>query len=476
MLLTLSTTHSPATDLGYLLYKNPARVNRFELTFGVASVFWPEAGADCATAALLVEVDPIALSRRSARDDARPLEPYVNDRPYAASSFLGVAIAEVYGTALSGRCNDRPELVQTAIPLSIGLPVLPCRGGASLLSALFEPLGYTVEATRLPMADLGDSIYFDVKLSGVQRLSEALAHLCVLVPVLDNEKHYWVGNDEVDKLLRRGGDWLPSHPERELITRRYLKNRPGLARAALAQLSADEEAELGEADQAAEAGDAPAEASLPGPTTREAALERSLNLNAVRLKAVHHTLRERGVQRVLDLGCGEGKLTQRLLEDRRFTAITAVDVSPVVLGIAGRRLKLDRLSERDRARLTLMQGSLVYRDARLKGFDGAACVEVVEHLDPWRLSGFSEALFGHARPGLVLLTTPNREYNVLYPGLEGGKLRHSDHRFEWTRAEFVAWATDQAERHRYNVEFVPIGDEHPEHGAPTQMGIFTRCD
>lgn len=462
MLLTLCTTLSPATDLGYLLYKNPARVNTFNLTFGKASVFWPEATAERATAALLVEVDPIALSRRSARDDARPLEPYVNDRPYAASSFLSVAIAEVFGTALSGRCAERPELAQGPIPLQLGLPVLPCRGGEGLLRDLFEPLGYTVAARRLQLGTLGESPYFDVTLSGEVKLSDALAHLCVLVPVLDNEKHYWVGQDEVDKLLRRGGEWLPAHPQKDLITRRYLKHRPGLMRAALAQLSPEEEANEAE--------------ETPRRAATEDALEESLNLNGLRLKAVHHALRDSGAQRVLDLGCGEGRLTRRLIEDKHFSAVTAMDVSAYALELAGRKLRIERMPQAQRDRLTLLHGSLVYRDTRLQGYDAAACVEVVEHLDPWRLHAFSEALFSCARPRTVVMTTPNREYNVLYPGLAEGRFRHGDHRFEWTRAEFEGWASEQAERHRYTVTFQPIGELHPEHGAPTQMGIFTRCD
>ena len=461
MLLTLRSTLSPATDLGYLLHKNPSRLNSFKLSFGTASVFWPEADAQAATAALLVEVDPVALSRRSARDDSRPLEPYVNDRPYAACSFLSVAIAEVYGSALSGRCADRPALAEQEIPLQVGLPVLPCRGGEALLRELFEPLGYTVTAARRSLGDLGESAYYDVTLSATVRLSDALAHLCVLVPVLDNEKHYWVGDDEVDKLLRRGGDWLPAHPARELITRRYLKHRPGLTRAALAALSPEEEASEAE--------------ETPKKAATEDAMEEALNLNGLRLKAVHHALRERGAGRVLDLGCGEGRLTRRLIEDKRFTAVTAVDVSAHVLEIAGRKLKIDQMPSAQRARLTLLQGSLVYRDTRLQGYDAAACVEVIEHLDPWRLAAFASALFGCARPATVILTTPNQEYNVLYPGLSAGRFRHGDHRFEWTRAEFQAWSQSAAEAHGYTVEFSDIGEAHPEHGAPTQMGIFTRC-
>lgn len=461
MLLTLTTTQQPATDLGYLLFKNPARVNSFKLTFGAGTVFWPEASEDRATAALWVEVDPVSLSRQTTRDDARPLEPYVNDRPYTASSFLATAIAEIYGSALSGRCEARPELASGPIPLEIGLPVLACRGGEKLLRELFEPLGYTVEASRLSMGSLGDGVHFAVTLRGLVKLSDALAHLCVLVPVLDHAKHYWVGSDEVDKLLRRGGDWLPTHPARELITRRYLKYRPNLAKAALAQLAPEDFT--------------PEEEPRATPAAEEA-LEEGLDLNTTRLAAVHAALRESGAKRVMDLGCGDGKLTRRLVEDRRFEHVLAMDVSAQCVEITARRLRWDRMGPEERARLSLLHGSLVYRDARLEGYDAAAVVEVVEHLDPWRLDAFAEALFAAARPRTVVLTTPNREYNALYPNLADGRMRHGDHRFEWSRAEFEGWAAEVAERHRYTVVFQAVGEVHPELGAPTQMGVFTRCD
>lgn len=463
MLLTLSTTLNPATDLGYLLYKNPARAQSFELSFGQAQVFWPEASAERATVALMVEVDPIALSRSSARDDKRPLQPYVNDRPYAASSFLSVAIGEVFGSALSGNSRERPALVDQAIPLRVDLPTLPCHGGEALLRALFEPLGYTVSATRLPLdevyAEWGGSSLYAVTLEATLRLAELLAHLTVLIPVLDDEKHYWVGEDEVEKLLRRGGDWLPGHPQRELITRRYLKHRGELTRAAMEVLSPEESAD--DAEKSAEI---------------EASPEEPLSLNVERIQRVHQLLRESGAKRVLDLGCGEGKLLKRLFEDKHFDEVVGVEVSMHSLNIAERRLHLKQAPDAKKARLKLLHGSLVYRDRRLEGYDAAACVEVVEHLDPWRLRAFAGALFGSAKPGLVLLTTPNSEFNARYPSLPAGRFRHPDHRFEWTRAEFRAWAEAVAKEHGYTVSFQPIGEEDPELGPSTQMGVFQRCD
>ncbi|HSF02766.1 MAG TPA: 3' terminal RNA ribose 2'-O-methyltransferase Hen1, partial [Solirubrobacterales bacterium] len=250
MILEVSTTYRPATDLGYLLHKNPARAQSFDLAFGRAHVVYPAATDELCTVVLLVDVDPVGLVRGpGARAGA--VREYVNDRPYVASSFLSVALARVFGSALAGRSSERPELAQTPIPLMAKLGVVPCRGGESLLQRLFEPLGYGVTAHphRLDerLEELGPSPYFTVELSATCRLSQLLTHLYVLVPVLDREKHYWIGDAEVDKLLRHGEGWLASHPERELIARRYLRYT-GLVRRALAQLVEEDEPDFEEVE------------------------------------------------------------------------------------------------------------------------------------------------------------------------------------------------------------------------------------
>lgn len=466
MLLTISTTHQPATDLGYLLAKNPARTQSFALSFGQAHVFYPEASEERCTAALLLEVDPVGLvrGRKGPSGEGGMLEQYVNDRPYVASSFLSVALSNVFGTGMSGRSRERPELATTALPLEARLPVVPCRGGEGLLRGLFEPLGYEVTATHLPLdpthPDWGESPYFDVTLRGTQRLSDLLSHLYVLMPVLDRDKHYWIGDEEVEKLLRHGSGWLATHPEREAITQRYLRNRKGLVRDALARLAEEDAPDPDAAEEAAEA--------------QEAAAERRICLNTQRLDAVVAALREKGARRVLDLGCGEGRLLQLLLKDRSFEEIAGLDVSYRTLEIAQSRLHLDRLSAAQQERLKLFHGALTYRDRRLEGYDAAAVVEVIEHLDPARLAAFERVLFEFARPAVVVLTTPNQEYNVRWESLPAGKFRHRDHRFEWSRAELQAWASGVAERFGYAVEFRPVGPDDAEVGAPTQMALFTR--
>ncbi len=468
MLLTITTTHRPASDLGYLLHKHPERFQSFDLSFGQAHVFYPEVMAERCTAGLLLDVDPVGVVRGKSPDQGFLLGQYVNDRPYAASSFLSVAISQVFGSALQGRCNDRPELAATAIPLSARLDVLPVRGGDRFLRAVFEPLGYQVEAVgclldeRFP--EWGASPYFSVAIHKTTTLADLLTHLYVLVPVFDGRKHYYVGEDEINKLLAKGESWLARHPEKEEIARRYLRFQPSLFRMALARLVEEEE---------------PVEAEDDGQRPQEKAeetLEKPLSLNEHRLGTVVAALRASGARRVLDLGCGAGNLLRELLMDRQFEEIVGLDVSIRSLEAAQRRLKRDRLPPTQANRLRLLHGSLMYRDKRLEGFDAAAVVEVVEHLDPPRLSAFERVLFEFARPQAVVLTTPNREYNVTWETLPAGQFRHSDHRFEWTRPEFQGWAEAVGSRFGYAVRFVPVGPEHDKLGPPTQMGIFQRTD
>lgn len=466
MLLTLSTTHRPATDLGFLLHKNPGAVRSVTLGFGTAHVFYPEATEERCTAALLLDVDPIALvrGRKGSSSPMAALAPYVNDRPYVASSFMSVAIAKLFGTAMGGRSAERQELADTPIPLEIHIPVLPCRGGENVLRRLFEPLGYGLTASPIPLderfPDWGMSRYVDATLSTTGRVADVLSHLYVMLPVLDDEKHYWVARDEIDKLLRRGEGWLGTHPERELITRRYLRYQSGLAREALARLMEEDQPDP--------------DAEQERHDREEKQVEDRIGLRDQRIGAVLAALRGTGATQVLDLGCGDGRLVQAMLRDGSFQRIVGVDVSHAALERAARRLHFEQMSPKQRERVELLQSSLTYQDRRLEGYDAAAVVEVIEHLDPPRMGAFEHTLFEVARPITVVLTTPNVEYNARFGGLPAGALRHRDHRFEWTRDEFRAWAGRTANAHGYAVRFLPVGPEDPEAGPPTQMAVFTR--
>ncbi|MFG2622001.1 3' terminal RNA ribose 2'-O-methyltransferase Hen1 [Streptomyces sp. NPDC048507] len=484
MFLTISTTGTPerpATDLGFLLHKHPGKAQAFATSHGTAHVFYPEATAARCTAALLLEVDPVALVRRGqgkgrggAPDTA--LAQYVNDRPYAASSLLAVALGGVFRSALAGRCAARPELPPRPLPLRVEIPVLPARGGAELVRRLFGPLGWNSVRTEPVVLDerfpeWGDSRYVRLVLEGELGLQDALRQLYVLLPVLDDAKHYWIAPDEVDKLLRAGDGWLAGHPEHALIAARYLARHKrltqhALERLELARLAEADGSEAGELDDAVEdaVDEAAADAAAAGP---------AVPLAVRRREAILAALRTAGAARVLDLGCGQGQLVQALLKDVSFTEIVGVDVSMRALGTAAKRLRPDRMGERQSSRVSLLQGSLAYTDKRLAGYDAAVLSEVIEHLELPRLPALEYAVFGAARPRTVLVTTPNVEYNVRWESLPAGHVRHRDHRFEWTREEFRGWAGRVAARFGYTVAYVPVGDEDPDVGPPTQMAVFT---
>ena len=470
MLLSI-TSHSPAaTDLGYLLHKNPANVHTADLSFGKATVFYSVAREDECAAHLLVEVDPVALVRsRGARQGGWALGQYVNDRPYSASSFLSTAISRCFGTALAGRCAQRPELPAKPQDLTIALPSLPMAGSPDRVLELFRPLGYSVEISR-PLLDghfpeWGEARHGNVTLKIHSPLAEVLRHLFVLIPALDSNKHYWIGPDEIDKLVAKGEGWLADHPQRDRITTRYLKFRHSLINEALDRLNPPpDESDLDDGPSG--------ETQDPD----EPEVERRMSLHDQRLDRVTEIIREIQPDSVVDLGCGGGKLLIRLLQKTKVPRLLGVDVDSRSLEIAAKRLRLESLPESRRKRITLVQGALTYRDIRIENHDVATLVEVIEHLEPDRLDALERVIFHHARPGTLIVTTPNREYNTLFETLGANELRHPDHRFEWSRAEFREWAERIVADHGYAVRFEGLGGEHVSHGPPSQIAVFTRID
>jgi 3' terminal RNA ribose 2'-O-methyltransferase Hen1 len=460
MLLKISTTHQPATDLSFLLHKHPDKLQSVELSNGNAHIFYPEASHEKCCAALLLDIDPIGLVRNSGDygPDSFSLAQYVSDRPYVASSFLSVALSKAFSTAMNGTCAKRPELVDIIMPFEIELSLIPApRGGELLIRKLFEPLGYKVALQRHSLnsnfENWGDSKYYTLNLKGDFKLKDLLAHLYVLIPVLDNEKHYWVSQHEVEKLLQKGEGWLKDHPEKEQITKRYLRNIAGLTRNALTRLMDDEGAEMVTEEKDVE--------SIAKET-----------LHNKRLKAVLSELILSGAKTILDLGCGEGKLLRMLLKEKQFESIVGVDVSHHALEKAMQRINFEEMAPRQKERINVLQGALTYRDNRLNGFEAAAIVEVIEHLDLNRLKAFERVVFEFSKPKTIVLTTPNREYNELFETMEAGDMRHTDHRFEWTRNEFETWAKEVAVKNNYHVNFKPVGEVEEKVGAPSQMAIF----
>lgn len=460
MLLTISTTHQPATDLGYLLHKHPDKFQTVDLSHGKAHIFYPEAKNEKTEICLLLDIDPIELVKgvRNLSGRGFSLGHYVNDRPYVASSFMSVAIAKAFSTALNGKCSGKPELAEKILPFEIKIAVVAApSGGEYLIRKLFEPLGYAVSITRHILdnkfTQWGDSKYYTLELKNNLTTQELLSHLYVLLPVLDNDKHYYISENEIDKLIKKGKGWLENHPQKEQITNRYLLHFKSLTRAALNRLKEDDDVlETNEVD--------------------EKTIKRKETLHQKRLNMVLEKLVELGAETVLDLGCGEGKLLKLLLKKKQFKKIIGVDISYSELNKAKDKLYWDDMPPKQKERIQLFQGALTYRDKRLDGYDAAALVEVIEHLDEDRLDALERVVFECSKPRTVIITTPNKEYNIIYENMDAHKMRHDDHRFEWTRKEFQDWGDNVASKNNYRVEYFPIGEEEKNIGAPSQMAIF----
>jgi 3' terminal RNA ribose 2'-O-methyltransferase Hen1 len=465
MLLTITYTGKNTTDLGFLLHKNPYRPQKFELSFGCAYVFYPCLSDEKTTAALLLDINPVDLARGKAGSGG--LFDYVNDRPYVSSSFLSVAISGVFRTAMTGAADDHQQLSDSPLDLEAFISMLPCRGDLAqqtqrtMINRVFEPLGYEVNYETFDMdekfLEWGKSKYVNLTLKGKVRLRDMLKHIYVLIPVFDRQKHYWVGEAEVEKLLRNSQEWLPNHPEKSYITNRYLKQLRPLINLAYSRLVAEEDTKEVSGEE-----EAPQEIK-----------EKRLNLNAQRMGSVIAALKDCGAKSVIDIGCGEGNLLNLLVKEKQFARIAGTDVSHLALKRAGEKLKLDRYGDNMKERLALFQSSLTYKDSRFAGFDAACVIEVIEHLDLTRLEAFERVLFEYTKPSVIILTTPNREYNAKYENLFENKLRHTDHRFEWTREEFHKWAARTAEKFSYTVKFSEIGEADEILGSSTQMGVFT---
>ena len=479
MLLTITAEGENAAALSFLLHKHPDKLQQVELSVGAASIFYPECEKEKVTAALLLDIDPIGMVRNAKNFAGKDflLGQYVNDRPYVASSFMSSAISKAFSSAMNGSCKEHPEFIDMPLALTAKISVLPApRGGELLIKRLFEPLGYTVEAERhlldTQFSEWGYGKYFTLTLKNTLPLKELLSHLYVLIPVLDNEKHYFITQNEVEKLLQKGKGWLEQHPEREIIVSRYLINLKSLVRSAFEVLQAVEDGIIPDTDNEAEQDELTKIEDTAAAHTQLQKVKKE-RLHDIRLRLVAEKLKQSGAASVIDLGCGDGKLLRLLLKEKQFTRIAGTDVSYSELEKSQDKLHWNEMPEKQRERLSLFQSSLTYRDKRFSGFDAAAVVEVIEHLDPNRLPALEKSLFTYAKPQTIVLTTPNREYNVRYENLSAGKVRHSDHWFEWTRSEFAAWAERVARENNYTVAFFPVGEEEENIGAPSQMAVFT---
>lgn len=455
MLLEINTTHKPATDLGYLLHKHPDRLQTVELSVGNAHVFYPEANEDSCTACLMLDINPVDLVRGDRGRNSYLQQDYVNDRPYTSNSFFSTALVKAFGSAVNGTCHTKPELAQTAIPLKVKIHCLKVDCDKSYINKLFEPLGYKVSYETIQLdtkfPSWGESKVVNLTIEKTTTLKELLSQLYVFMLVFDNDRHYWISKNDIDVLIRRGENWLENHPEKDWITKRYLKNLRTLTNEALLRL-----------------------ASVDELVEEEPIQERKINLHQQRLNKAFELLKASGAESILDIGCGEGKLLKLLLKEGQFKTIAGMDVSFGELQKAKENLYLDQASPAMRHRIKIFQGSVTYKDERLKNYDAVVMVEVIEHLDEERLPAMEKVVFGFSKPSTVILSTPNSEYNVVFEKLKAETFRHDDHRFEWTRKEFSDWCNKICKEFKYEVEIHPVGQEEENIGAPSQLAVFER--
>ncbi len=445
MILNFNVKGENADKISFLLHKSPNKLHQFSLGFGSAYVFYSKYERNDVSFSLLVDIDPIDLVRGKNKN-SQGIFDYVNDRPYATSSFLCSAIAQVFSTALSGRSKEYEHLVKEEMEFKVEVVSLKVKTNLIMLNKIFDPLGYELEIKShlLDEKIFGEeeSNYVDLILKNKLTLQSVLQHLYVLIPVFDNNKHYFVNNDEVEKLLSKGGDWIDVHPEKDFITSRYL-NSKFIDAKKLESLFSKEQNKMIE--------------------------ERKKNsLNSQRLSQVTDVIESLNIKSLVDLGCGEGKLIKELLNNTSVEKILGVDISINVLKKAARKLKYDTVKDK----IELVQSSAVYYDERFTEYEAICLIEVIEHIDEQKLYLLKENVFNLVKPKYVIITTPNVEYNTVYE-LDG--YRHSDHRFEWSRSEFRLWCEEICNQYNYDVEYFSIGEEMETVGNSTQMGVFKSC-
>ncbi len=475
MILTITYHGKNTQDLGYLLYKNPYRPQSVELPMGKAHIFFPDISDEKTTVALMLELDPLLLSKGKPGTGEAGLFDYVNDRPYVSSSFMSGAMVKAFGTAMTGRCDSRQDLADSELQLEACVYMLPVRGDKSLIKRFWEPLGYDVDYDTFPIDERfpswGESPYVNLHLKGKKKLSELLNQLYVLIPVFDLQKHYYVSEAEIGNLIKHGGDWLRNHPDMEYIARRYFSMAKSYAKIAIERLSGKED-DIFDTEMSGNNIHTNVYSSAH-PIEEQDGSKDQAPLDKMRLETVKYEVLRSGAHSVIDIGCGEGKLLALLIGESQIEKLAGTDVSLDALAKANKRMEHVMIAERQREKLSIFQGSLMYKDDRFLGYDTACVIEVIEHVEPEKLPVLEDILFGATAPGTVIITTPNRDFNANY-ALDEDELRHADHRFEWGLSEFSDWCNSICDRYGYTVEISGIGAKEGVDSYPTQMGVFRK--
>jgi 3' terminal RNA ribose 2'-O-methyltransferase Hen1 len=443
------------------------------MSFGEGYVYFQENPQGDNSLSLLVDVDPLAtVQGRGQLSHMDGL--YVNDRAYVPSSLLTSALTKAFGTALSGRCKERPELASTPIDWTVSVPVVTSDWRTEILWSLFGPLGYEVrmahverEGHRSSHPDVASDLT-GVKLCTTATMREVLSHLVVLIQVLDQDNHRWLDEQDLDPFMRRVEGWLPEHPYGMFILKRALKHQKHLIKAVIAKFPAIVDSQARISSINSEMWDA---------SQLEEYADQPLSLNRQRFAVVQELIERLQPRSLVDLGCGDGSFIGFLANGallHPMERIIGMDVSASELARAKTRMEhLSSLPGR-RTPVEWLLGSLLYRDPRIKGLDMAILIEVIEHIDPWRLPALERQVFGEGGYASIVVTTPNREFNLIYGLSEEHSLRHRDHRFEWTRQEFQEWVQKIASQYGYEWQIQGIGTVSLDHGSPSQMVLFQK--
>ncbi|WP_042142009.1 methyltransferase domain-containing protein [Paucisalibacillus sp. EB02] len=446
MQLTIHATGSNVEVISYLLAKNPNNLYERSNNGHLVRMFYNKFTSEEVEVTFFVTPDPINLSRNSSEN--YDITSYINDREFVVSSIFCSFLRSALGTALNGKPKEEyASWVNHAFNFQFSFGPLTSDLSDKQIIDLFAPLGYEVEITYgkvdYQVNIKSKSTARFVTLKGLTTLQNGIRQIFMLIPVLDNYKHYYIDEKEIEKIERYGEGWMDTHPQREFILRRALRFKELLDSVEMDAKSKSE----------------------------GKAAEKRVRLNDLRYeKIIDYIKNLTNRESIVDFGSGEGKLSVRLGFVKGVKEILAVEPSEVAALKALKRFEELRGKE-NFLQPTPVMGSLFYFDERLKSKDVIVLCEVIEHIDEYRLPKIMGTILREYKPKTLIITTPNQEYNQVYD--MGKEYRHSDHRFEWTRVEFQEWCNSHNPG-SYELTFEGIGEEHPTFGYPTQMGMFTR--
>ncbi|WP_075619063.1 3' terminal RNA ribose 2'-O-methyltransferase Hen1 [Paenisporosarcina indica] len=445
MQLTIKATGENVKAISYLLSKNPDNVYERNHKGHLVRLFYSKFTETELEVTIFVTPDPIELIKSSS--NSYDITHYINDREFAVSSIFCSFIRSALGTALNGQPKEEYiDWVNHLFPFEFEFGPVVSTISDEVLNELFEPIGYQVTITRpeidysFQMKEKSSVSYISLK--GTKTLQDGLRQLFILIPVIDNYKHYFIDEKEIEKLERYGEGWLEAHPMRDMIYRQALRFKEVYSQVENTNL----------------------EEKIEEPSEK-------IRLNDLRYERIVETVSLMKPKSIVDFGSGEGKLSVRLGFVTGVKEILAVEPSESATLKALRRFEKVTNKEGFVVPETLW-GSLFYYDERLKGKDVMILCEVIEHIDEYRLPKVLDTILHDYQPGALIITTPNREYNMVYD--MDDHFRHNDHRFEWTRAEFYQWCNERNLRESYDLHFDGIGEEHETQGFPTQMCVFKR--